>query len=76
MGWTRVSLPGKDLRRQFGMVLQDAWLFEGSIATNIAYGKPDATREEVEAAVARVDFLREDAAERLRHLGSITMQRT
>ena len=40
------------------MVLQDAWLFEGTIADNIAYGKPGATREEVEAAAraARVDF--------------------
>ena len=47
-----------DLRRQFGMVLQDAWLFEGTIAENIAYGKPGATREEVEAAAraAHVDF--------------------
>ena len=47
-----------DLRGQFGMVLQDAWLFEGSIAENIAYGKPGATREEVEAAAraAHVDF--------------------
>ncbi len=47
-----------DLRRQFGMVLQDAWLFEGTIAQNIAYGKPGATREEVEAAAraAHVDF--------------------
>lgn len=47
-----------DVRRQFGMVLQDAWLFEGSIAQNIAYGKPDATREEIVAAAkaARVDF--------------------
>ena len=47
-----------DLRREFGMVLQDAWLFEGTIAENIAYGKPGATREEVEAAAraARVDF--------------------
>lgn len=40
------------------MVLQDAWLFEGTIADNIAYGKVGATREEVEAAAraARVDF--------------------
>ena len=47
-----------DLRRQFGMVLQDSWLFEGTIADNIAYGRPDATREEVEAAAraAHVDF--------------------
>ena len=47
-----------DLRRQFGMVLQDAWLFGGTIAENIAYGRPDATREEVVAAAkaAHVDF--------------------
>ena len=47
-----------DLRRQFGMVLQDAWLFGGTIADNIAYGRPDATREEVVAAAkaAHVDF--------------------
>ena len=47
-----------DLRRQFGMVLQDSWLFEGTIADNIAYGRPDETREEVEAAAraAHVDF--------------------
>ena len=47
-----------DLRREFGMVLQDAWLFEGTIAENIAYGRPDATREEVVAAAkaAHVDY--------------------
>ena len=40
------------------MVLQDTWLFQGTIAENIAYGKPDATREEIVAAAkaARVDF--------------------
>ncbi|MFC4338132.1 ABC transporter ATP-binding protein [Salininema proteolyticum] len=38
------------LRRPVGMVLQDAWLFNGTIAENIAYGRPDASREEVEAA--------------------------
>ncbi|GAA0769687.1 ABC transporter ATP-binding protein [Clostridium subterminale] len=38
------------LRRQIGMVLQDTWLFEGTIAENIAYGKMDATREESVAA--------------------------
>ncbi len=37
------------LRRQFGMVLQETWLFTGTVADNIAYGKPDATREEIEA---------------------------
>ena len=41
------------LRSGFGMVLQDTWLFSGTIFDNIAYGKPDATREEViEAAKA------------------------
>ena len=47
-----------DLRRQFGMVLQDAWLFEGTIAENIAYGCPGASRDEVVAAAkaAHVDF--------------------
>ncbi|WP_027632766.1 ABC transporter ATP-binding protein [Clostridium hydrogeniformans] len=38
------------LRRNIGMVLQDTWLFEGTIAENIAYGKMDATREEIIAA--------------------------
>lgn len=38
------------LRRNFGMVLQDTWLFGGTIRDNIAYGKPEATREEVIAA--------------------------
>lgn len=42
-----------ELRRMFGMVLQDTWLFGGSIKDNIKYGKPDATDEEViEAAKA------------------------
>lgn len=47
-----------DLRGSFGMVLQDAWLFEGTIAENIAYGRPDARREEIIAAAkaARADF--------------------
>ena len=39
-----------DLRRLFGMVLQDTWLFEGTIADNIRYGRLDATDEVVEAA--------------------------
>lgn len=52
------TVPRTELRKHFGMVLQDTWLFEGTIAENIAYGKPDASREEiVEAAkAARVDF--------------------
>ncbi|WP_340003781.1 ABC transporter ATP-binding protein [Paenibacillus sp. FSL K6-0276] len=38
------------LRRNFGMVLQDTWLYGGTIKENIAYGKPEATKEEVIAA--------------------------
>ena len=42
-----------ELRKMFGMVLQDTWLFKGSIEENIRYGKLDATHEEVvEAAKA------------------------
>lgn len=44
------ALPRGELRRRIGMVLQDAWLFEGTIAENIAYGRRDATREEIVAA--------------------------
>lgn len=40
----------RDVRRMFGMVLQDTWLFQGTIAENIAYGKPDATRKQIIAA--------------------------
>ena len=47
-----------ELRSCFGMVLQDTWLFEGTIAENIAYGRPDASDEEIRAAAraARADF--------------------
>lgn len=51
----------KELRANFGMVLQDTWLFKGTISENIAYGKPDATREKIiEAAkLAKCDsFIR------------------
>jgi ATP-binding cassette, subfamily B, multidrug efflux pump len=44
------DIPRNTLRRQIGMVLQDTWLFEGTIAENIAYGRMDATREEIIAA--------------------------
>lgn len=40
----------EEIRNQFGMVLQDTWLFRGTIAQNVVYGKPDATREEMEEA--------------------------
>lgn len=44
------SLPISEYRRHIGLVLQDPFLFFGSIAENIAYGKPDATRAEIVAA--------------------------
>ncbi|HEU4319299.1 MAG TPA: ABC transporter ATP-binding protein [Acidimicrobiia bacterium] len=57
----RITLDGTDiatlqrsaLRSQVGMVLQDTWLFKGTIRDNIAYGRPDATEDEIlEAAKA------------------------
>ncbi len=45
-----------DLRGRIGMVLQDTWLFEGSIRDNIAYGRPDATEEQIRVA-ARATFV-------------------
>ncbi|MGL4361832.1 MAG: ABC transporter ATP-binding protein [Cellulosilyticaceae bacterium] len=44
------DLTRKNLRQMFGMVIQDTWLFKGSIKDNIAYGKDGATLEEVVAA--------------------------
>lgn len=57
-GIPTTELTRSGLRRNFGMVLQDTWLFGGTIAENIAYGKPDATREEIvrAARMARVDY--------------------
>ncbi|HEU4566626.1 MAG TPA: ABC transporter ATP-binding protein [Marmoricola sp.] len=47
------SVPRGELRSQIGMVLQDTWLFAGTIRDNIAYGAPDATEEQIlEAAKA------------------------
>ena len=43
----------ESVRDQFGMVLQDTWLFRGTIAENVAFGKPGATREEIIAACDR-----------------------
>jgi ATP-binding cassette subfamily B multidrug efflux pump len=44
------AMSREDLREQFGMVLQDAWLFGGTIAENIAYGADDVTNERIVAA--------------------------
>ena len=45
-----VTFTRDSLRRSFGMVLQETWLFAGTIRENLAYGRPDATDEEIEAA--------------------------
>ncbi|MBE7039751.1 MAG: ABC transporter ATP-binding protein [Ruminococcaceae bacterium] len=43
----------EDLRKVFGMVLQDTWLFNGTIRANLAYGNPTATDEEIDKAAKR-----------------------
>ena len=57
-GIPTTDLTRRGLRHNFGMVLQDTWLFGGTIAENIAYGKPDATREEIvrAAKMAKADY--------------------
>lgn len=45
------SVPRENLRAMFGMVLQDAWLFKGTVRENIAYGRSGATEEEIARAV-------------------------
>ena len=60
-GLDAAAMTRRGLRQNFGMVLQDTWLFGGTVAENIAYSKPDATRKEVVAAAraAKVDhFIR------------------
>lgn len=49
------DLSRDELRRNFGMVLQDTWLFTGSIRENIAYGMPEATEEQIIAAAKASD---------------------
>jgi ATP-binding cassette, subfamily B, multidrug efflux pump len=44
------TVPRSALRAQIGMVLQDTWLFHGTIRENIAYGRPTATEDEIHAA--------------------------
>ena len=50
------QLKKSDLRNLFGMVLQDTWVFTGTVAENIAYGKPDATREDIIAAAQKAQI--------------------
>jgi len=50
------SIPRADLRSNLGMVLQDTWLFHGTIRDNIAYGRPDATDSDIHAA-ARATYV-------------------
>ena len=49
-GLSSTDITRKSLRSSYSMVLQDTWLFYGTIYENIAYGRPEATREEVIAA--------------------------
>ena len=57
-GVNTAEMTRSGLRKNFGMVLQDTWLFGGTVAENIAYSKPDASREEIIAAAkaAKVDY--------------------
>lgn len=57
-GMNTADMSRSGLRKNFGMVLQDTWLFSGTIAENIAYGRPDASREEVinAAKAAKIDY--------------------
>src|SRR4029079_11990654 len=50
------SMTRDDLRGEIGMVLQDTWLFGGTIRENIAYGNPDASEEQILAA-ARATYV-------------------
>ncbi len=52
-GYDYQQVTRDSLRKNYGMVLQDTWLKPGTIAQNIAYGKPDATMEEIEAAARK-----------------------
>ena len=52
-GHNTQKLTRASLRKQFGMVLQDTWLFKGTIKENIRYAKPDSTDEEIIAAAQK-----------------------
>ncbi len=52
-GYNTQKLTRASLREQFGMVLQDTWLFKGTVKENIRYAKPDATDEEIIVAAQK-----------------------
>ncbi len=60
---SNLTISKKEIRSHFGMVLQDTWIFNGTVFENIAYGKKDATLEEVKEACVKANCL--DFIERL-----------
>ncbi|WP_251854770.1 ABC transporter ATP-binding protein [Enterococcus italicus] len=61
------------LRRKFGMVLQETWLFDGTIRENLAYGRPEASDEELHQALKKTymyDFVQRLPEKLSTHLGS------
>lgn len=52
-GVDTLTMNRDNLRKMYGMVLQDSWLFKGTVKENIAYGKPDATDKEIEEAAKK-----------------------
>ncbi len=55
-GSDSASIKRSSVRSAFGMVLQDSWIFKGTVRDNIAYGKPDASDDEVRAAAQKADI--------------------
>lgn len=55
-GTDAADLKRSCVRSAFGMVLQDSWIFKGTVRENIAYGMPDATDEQVKAAARAADI--------------------
>lgn len=55
-GVSSSEIKRSSVRGAFGMVLQDSWIFKGTVGENIAYGKPDATADEIKAA-ARAAYI-------------------
>lgn len=51
------QIPRGQLRQSFGMVLQDTWLFDATLRENLIYGKPEASDEEIYAALQKTDML-------------------